>query len=123
MQEKEQQGFQNLKVWKKGHELVLLIYHLTDSFPKHEQFGLTSQIRRSSVSVCANIAEGYRKTRKDFLRFLDIAQGSLEETKYYIILSHDLKYYSKNIDCIMELLNEIGKMLTGLSKSIRSKIN
>jgi four helix bundle protein len=123
MQEKEQQGFQNLKVWEKGHKLVLLIYHLTDNFPKHERFGITQQIRRSSVSICANIAEGHRKTRKDFLRFLDIAQGSLEETKYYIILSHDLTYHSLNLDDIMAQINEIGRMLTGLSKSIRSKIN
>jgi len=80
-------GFQDLRVWQKAHEFVLLIYDITKHFPPNELFGVTSQIRRSAVSICANIAEGHRKTNKDFLRYLDIAQGSLEETKYYLILS------------------------------------
>ena len=87
-------SFKDFKVWQKSHSLVLRIYTVTRIFPKDEQFGLTSQMRRSSASICANIAEGYKKSRKDFLRFLDIAEGSLEETKYHLILSKDLQYLS-----------------------------
>lgn len=88
--------FQDLTVWAKGHLLVLEIYKITKFFPDEERFGLVSQIRRSSVSICSNIAEGYKKSKKDFLRYLDIAQGSLEETKYHLILSRDLNYFDIN---------------------------
>jgi four helix bundle protein len=86
-------GFRKLIVWQRAHQLVLLIYKLTEKFPKHEMFGLTSQIRRAAVSVTANIAEGYASGGQgQFGRFLNIAQGSLAEAEYYLILALDLKY-------------------------------
>ena len=112
-------SFQDLKVWQKAHNLVLEIYRLSKGFPDDEKFGLTSQIRRSAVSIAANIAEGYKKSRKDFLRFLDIAEGSLEETKYHLILANDLGYYPKQVfQALFDLASEVGKMLTGLKRSL-----
>ena len=102
--------FKNLMVWQKAHEFVLQIYGQTQSFPKDELFGLTSQFRRAAVSIPANIAEGYsRKTNKEKLRFYNIAQGSLEECRYYIILSNDLGYFKNNL--LEESISEISKML------------
>jgi four helix bundle protein len=93
MVEKTEKGFRKLFVWQKAHQLVLLIYKLSESFPKSEMFGLTSQLRRAAVSVPANMAEGYAAGGKgQFGRFLNIAQGSLAEVEYYLILSQDLKY-------------------------------
>jgi len=90
---KTEKGFRKLIVWQKAHQWVLLIYKLTEKFPKHEMFGLTSQMRRAAVSVAANMAEGYAAGGKgQFGRYLDIAQGSLAEVEYYLILSLDLKY-------------------------------
>ncbi|MDQ3331145.1 MAG: four helix bundle protein, partial [Planctomycetota bacterium] len=83
--------FEDLIVWQKAHALVLTIYRTTESFPRTETYGLTSQLRRSAVSIPANIAEGFRKRgRSDKARFLNISQGSLEETRYYLILARDL---------------------------------
>jgi len=88
-------SFEELLVWQKAHSFVLRVYKLTSEFPKSEQFGLTSQFRRASISIPANIAEGYKKKGKlDKLRFFNIAQGSVEECRYYIILSRDLNYIS-----------------------------
>jgi four helix bundle protein len=88
-----EKGFRKLLVWQRAHQLVLLVYKFTESFPKSELFGLTSQARRSAVSVPANIAEGYAAGGKgQFARFLNIAQGSLAEVEYYLILSRDLYY-------------------------------
>jgi four helix bundle protein len=79
--------------WQKAHELVLSAYRLTAAFPKEEVFCLTSQMRRAALSVPANIAEGFKKRgRQDKLRFLNIAQGSLEELRYYLIVTADLGY-------------------------------
>jgi four helix bundle protein len=112
-------NFKDLLVWQKVHSFVLKIYKMTDNFPKSEMFGLTSQIRRSSVSIAANIVEGYKKKGKlDKLRFFNIAQGSLEETRYYLILAKDLKYHDTK-----ELLNsieEISKMLNSYCNKIIS---
>lgn len=77
--------FEDLVVWQKAHEMVLTIYKITKLFPEDERFGLVVQLRRSSSSICANMAEGYTKSTKDFIRFLDIARASLEETKYHLI--------------------------------------
>lgn len=86
-------GFQRVIAWQKAHEFVLLIYKISKHFPDEERFGLTSQLRRAAVSIEANIAEGYKKLGKsDKLRFLDIAQGSLEECRDYHILAKDLNY-------------------------------
>jgi four helix bundle protein len=84
-------------MWQEAHKLTLLVYELTKSFPKEELFGLTSQFRRAVVSISANIAEGYKKrSYADKLRFMNISQGSLEECRYYIILSKDLGYVSES---------------------------
>jgi four helix bundle protein len=102
--------FQDLIVWQKAHQFVLSVYRLTDSFPKHELFGLTSQFRRAAVSIPANIAEGFRKKSKnDKARFMNIAQGSLEECRYYLILANDLKYG----DCqqLIAQIEEVSRLL------------
>jgi len=92
---------------------------LTNDFPENEKFSLTNQLRRSAVSICANIVEGYKKSTKEFVRFLDISQGSLEETKYYLILSQELGYYEiAQFNQLKNDANEIGKMLTGLKKKL-----
>ena len=103
--------FQDLIVWQKAHQLVLEIYKTTLLFPKDEQFGLTSQLRRSSISIPVNIAEGFRRNGKlDKARFLNIAEGSLEETKYFLILAKDLKY--TKTDDILKLSEEVSKLLS-----------
>ena len=86
-------GFQRVIAWQKAHDFVLKVYRVTRKFPEDERFGLTSQFRRAATSIEANIAEGYKKLSKaDKLRFFNISQGSLEECRNYIILSHDLEY-------------------------------
>jgi four helix bundle protein len=86
-------SFQELIVWQKSHAFVLAVYRLTENFPQKEIYGLTSQFRRAAVSVPANIAEGFKKRGPaDKARFLNIAQGSIEECRYYLILSRDLHY-------------------------------
>ena len=87
------QSFEQLLVWQKGHQYVLSIYRITKLFPKEEMFGLVNQMRRAAASITANIAEGYAKiSPKDKLRFYNISQGSLEETRNFVILSKDLGY-------------------------------
>jgi four helix bundle protein len=85
--------FQDVKLWQKAHQWVLGIYKLTGTFPKTEQFGLSSQMRRAAVSVPANFAEGFRKkTKAEKMRYYNIAQGSLAESQYYLLLANDLGY-------------------------------
>ena len=110
-------SFEDLIVWQKAHRLVLEIYRFTSSFPKIERYGLISQFRRAAVSIAANIAEGYKKKgQMDKVRFFNIAQGSLEECRYYVIPSKDLDYgYNEEIN---NLLDEVGKMLNSYSKAI-----
>ena len=87
--------FRNVRAWQKAHDFVLAFYATKKFFPEDEKFALIPQFQRAAVSIAANIAEGYRKLSKtDKLRFFNIAQGSLEECRYYIILCHDLGYYS-----------------------------
>ena len=118
----EIKSFQDLLLWQKGHQFVLEIYKLTREFPGEERFGLISQIRRSSVSICANIAEGGKKSRNDFIRFLVIADGSLEETKYHLILSKDLEYLNLEKFKVLSMqADEIGRILNALIRSLRSK--
>ena len=86
-------SFRDVIAWQKAHQFVLMVYRLTESFPKHELFGLTSQLRRAAVSIAANIAEGFaREGHADKLRFYNIALASLEECDYYLILCRDLGY-------------------------------
>jgi len=109
--------FQDLLVWQKAHLFVLAVYRATETFPKHEIYGLSSQFRRAAVSIAANIAEGFRKRNKtDKARFLNIAQGSAEECRYYLILSKDLGYY--DAPETNSLLHEVSKLLEAYSRSI-----
>ena len=86
-------SFQDLLAWQKAHAFTIMVYNTTRSFPEWERFRLCSQFERAAVSISANIAEGYKKiSRADKLRLMNIAQGSLEECRYYIILSKDLGY-------------------------------
>jgi four helix bundle protein len=109
--------FQELVVWQKAHELVLAVYRLTKEFPKEETYGLISQFRRSAVSVPANIAEGFKKRgRNDKARFLNIAQGSLEETRYYLILAKDLNYGT--CKTAEEMIVQVSKLLEAYISTI-----
>src|SRR3974390_3536673 len=102
--------FQDLIVWQRAHAFVLRIYELTSKFPREELFGLTSQFRRSATSIPANIAEGFKKIGKaDKLRFFNTSQGSIEECRYYLILSRDLKY-GDTVDQT-SLLEEVSRLL------------
>ena len=110
-------NFTDLIAWQKAHEFVLEVYKATRSFPMEERFALCSQFQRAVVSIPANIAEGYKKLGKaDKLRFMNIAQGSLEECRYYIILSRDLSYIS------VEIYNELMGRLEETSKLLNSYI-
>jgi len=112
--------FEDLQVWQKAHRLALGIYKVTKGFPADERFGLVSQMRRSAVSVPANIAEGFsRRTAKEKLYFYNIAQGSLEELKYYLILGRDLGYMENSAE-LRKSGDEVGRMLHGLSQSLIS---
>ena len=85
--------FEDLIVWQKAHQWVLAIYRNSEKFPKQEVYGLTAQLRRAAISIPANIAEGFKKRgRADKARFMNIAQGSIEECRYYLILANDLDY-------------------------------
>lgn len=112
------QSFRDLIMWQKAHELVLGVYTKTKDFPKEEVYGLTSQIRRSSMSVAANIAEGFkRKGKRDKIRSYNIAQGSLLETEYFLMLSQDLKY--GEMKDLMMKADEVGRILDAYIKTIK----
>ena len=105
--------FKDLRVWEKSHKLTLSVYKTTKHFPTDEKFGLTSQMRRASVSVSSNIVEGFRrKTTKDSDYFYTVADSSLEELKYQILLSKDLKIITtNNYNQLISLCEEVSKML------------
>jgi len=110
-------SFEDLVVWQKAHEFVLAVYALTEAFPKQEMFGLTSQLRRAAVSIPANIAEGFKKRSKaDKARFMNIAQGSVEECRYYLILCRDLKYADPT--ALRTQLEEVSRLLEGYTSAI-----
>jgi four helix bundle protein len=112
--------FEDLVVWQKAHAFVLVIYRMTRDYPKSEIYGLSSQFRRAAVSIAANIAEGFRKRGDaDKVRFLNIAQGSLEECRYYLILSGDLGY--GDVSEASAILVEVSKLLESYSQSILSR--
>lgn len=109
--------FQDLLVWQRAHEFVMGVYQYSAGFPKAETYGLASQFRRAAVSVPANIAEGFRKSgRADKVRFMNAAQGSLEECRYYVILARDLGYGENNN--LMSTLEEVSRMLDAYAKAI-----
>ncbi|MDX9820043.1 MAG: four helix bundle protein [Desulfococcus multivorans] len=109
--------FEDLVVWQKAHQFVLSVYRLTQSFPRSEIYGLSSQFRRAAVSIAANIVEGFRKRgRADKIRFLNIAQGSLEESRYYLLLSNDLEY--GDVSEPTRLIEEVSKLLEAYMRAI-----
>lgn len=111
-------SFEELIVWQKAHQFVLDVYKITEGFPKHEIYGLTSQFRRAAVSIAANIAEGYKKKdARNKINFLNMTHSSLEECRYYCILSRDLKYASE--ERFFGSPEEIAKMLTAYAKTIQ----
>lgn len=114
--------FHDLQVWQKAHLLTLAVYSATSDFPKAEIYGLTGQIRRASVSVPANIAEGCGKSGDlEFTRFLTIAMGSASELQYELLLSHDLHYLDDESNKRLGLqTEEVKRMLTGLIKHIKA---
>lgn len=111
--------FEDLVVWQKAHRLVLGVYQITHAFPRHELYGLTSQLRRSAVSIPANIAEGFKKTgQQGKTRYWNIAQGSLEEVRYDLTLARDLGYVSDG-DVLMSQLVGASKLLASYSAKVR----
>jgi four helix bundle protein len=120
--EKEPKAFRRLIVWQRAHELTLMIYRASENFPKHEMFGLTSQMRRSAVSVEANIAEGYALgSGPNYLRHLNISVGSLAETESHIEIAHDLEYLSDaNYEKLSDKAREVGYLLSRLKASIEN---
>jgi four helix bundle protein len=113
--------FEDVELWRKAHAWVLAIYKFTEAFPKHELFGLTSQLRRAAVSIPANFAEGFKKRGlADKIRFYNIAQGSLEECRYYLILARDLNYGDSRV--LITSLEEVSKMLESYSQTIRASM-
>lgn len=113
--------FRELKIWHKAHQLTLAVYRNTANFPKEELFGLTSQIRRASASIPANIAEGCgRSSESDFARFLYISMGSASELEYHLLLAHDLKLLNNGAYESLELeVTEVKRMLASLIKKIK----
>ena len=110
--------FRDLVVWKKAHQFALCLYTLTADFPKHETYGLSIQMRRAAVSIPANIAEGFRKRGLlDKARYMNVAEGSLEESRYYLILAKDLGY-SETIEA-MKSLEEVSRLLHASSRALR----
>lgn len=110
-------GFENLIVWQKAHEFVLNSYKMTQSLPDIEKFGLISQFRRAAVSIPANIAEGYgKRTTADKARFYNIAQGSMNECRYYLRLIQDLGYAETST--LKNQLDEIGRMLNSYTQKV-----
>lgn len=114
--------FRQLKVWEKSHQLALAVYKATKGFPKEELYGLTSQIRRASMSIPTNIAEGCgRNTDADFARFLQMAMGSASETEYQLILAHDLEFLPNNeYEKLHIEVEEVKRMLASLLKTLRA---
>jgi four helix bundle protein len=109
--------FRDLTVWQKAHEFVLAVYRLTESFPDREKYGLAHQMRRAAVSVPANIAEGFgKRSQAEKSRFLNIAEASLEECRYYLILAQDLGY--GDTGSLTNTLEEVSRLLNAYARAI-----
>ena len=119
------QNFRELKVWEKAHELTLAVYRITESFPAREQFGLTSQIRRSCASVPTNIAEGCgRSSRAEFAHFLHVAAGSASELEYQLLLVRDLGLVSPvDHEQLDDRVTELKRMLSSLIRTLQTAKN
>ena len=115
-------NFRELKVWQKAHQFVLEVYRVTKSFPAEERFGLTSQLRRSAVSVASNISEGSgRHSEREFGRFLDIAAGSSSESEYQLLLARDLGYLGQEpYRSLNNKVEEIKRMLHSFIKKLKA---
>ena len=114
--------FVELIVWQKAHRFVLSVYALTKEFPKEELFGITGQLRRAAVSIAANIAEGYSKRgERDKMRLLNVAQGSLAECRYFLMLARDLKYAP--VEKPESDLAEVSKLLNSYRRGIEKHFN
>ena len=111
------QSFRDLLVWQKAHRFVLAIYEFTGHLPKQETYGLSLQMRRAAVSIPANIAEGFRKrSRPDKARFMNMAEGSVKESRYYLILAQDLGY--GQTEELMSSLEEVSRLLNAYSSAL-----
>lgn len=110
-------SFRDLRVWQKAHELVLTVYRYSETFPEREKYGLAHQLRRAAVSIPANIAEGFgKRSQADKARFLNIAEGSVEECRYYLILAQDLGYGPNQ--SLAAVLEETSKLLNAYVRTI-----
>ena len=118
------QHYSKLQVWQRGHKLVLALYRATQAFPAAEKFGLISQLRRAVLSVPTNIAEGSRRvTPRDYVRFLNIAEGSLSETEYLVQVSRDLGYLPADpATAHLREITELSKMLLVLRKTVQRDV-
>ena len=118
------QHFTELRVWRRSHQLVLEVYRSSHRFPDDERFGVTSQLRRAVVSVPSNIAEGSkRQYPKDYARFLNIAEASLSETEYLVILCQDLGYVApESAEQFRREVDEISRMLNSLRQRVEASI-
>lgn len=122
MEREPSKTFEDLIVWQKAHQFVLDVYSYTATFPKEEMYGLTSQFRRAAISIVANIAEGFKKSgAKDKGRFFNISQGSIEECRYYLILSQDLKYGDNQK--LKGQLTEVSKLLASYLSVLLSSVS
>lgn len=111
-------NFTELIVWQKAHAFALKTYFVTRNFPKEEIYGLSSQFRRAAVSIAANIAEGFaRRGTRDKCRFLNISQSSLQECRYFLILSKDLNYHTD--PTMNDLADEVAKLLSSYISTIK----
>ncbi len=117
-------SYQDLEVWQKAINLVILCYQISKSFPKNETYGLISQLQRAAVSIPTNIAEGHaRQSSKEFLHFISISYGSLAELETLILIAYRLDYIDdKQSKQLMNKTTEIGRMINGLRKSIKKKL-
>ena len=118
-------SFKDLIVWQEAMNLVEMIYLTSQSFPKEEIYGLTSQMRRAAVSIPANIAEGYgRKTRKEYLQFLSISNGSLTELETHLLIAHRIKYLEyQTLVKIQNQIQSVGRLMTALRKALTPRPN
>jgi four helix bundle protein len=111
--------FRDLLIWQKAHQFVLCVYRETEKFPRDEHYELTRQLRRSAVSIAANIAEGFvKRSIPDKLRFLNMAQGSLEESRYYLILASDLGI--ADLTAAESLVDECSRMIEAFCRTLRN---
>ena len=115
-------SFTDLRVWQEAHKLAIITYQETDSFPKHELFGLTSQLRRAAVSITSNIAEGFsRQSNKEKIQFYSIARGSLTEVENQLLLAKDIKYINvEKFEKIQFQLISVHRLLNAFIKSTRT---